>query len=592
MTTTIIGGEKALERPASASRESPRGRGSHLRHDGAPRVSDRGALHQAARRRRRRVPADRRDRRDPARPHALAGRAPAPGGVVLPDPDAPRPQHADLLDPELRDRDPVLRSDAAPEQPALLLEDRVGRLRLDARRRDRHGLRDPVRHERRPDDVLRAAPGALVVLSRPDRPRGGGAARRRELLRHALHRQARPHLRRIGAARRLRRHGRGDHRRRHDPARRRRDRRGVPLGDRPDPAARRLVVPHDVVGPRPHVAADQRVRHGVGVVPARNPHDRSEAPQPGRLPRRVRALHPVHQRRVRPPHPRRPRRRRGLEDLEHVVRDVPRGAGVDDPRLHRSGVRRGRDAAQGLRQGTLRLALRRPVVEPGVLGLLPLARDLRLRRRHHRRRARDAADQHHGPQHASDSGPLPRDGRGRHHARVHGGHVLRRPADLPPRVLRQGALPHPAVALRRRDHADGHRDVVRRLVRGSAAPLGHRVHGLAVRGGLRLGRARHAGPDGRGRGDRLHRAAAVDPAGGRDGLLRTLERRPCDGGLAHREAGGGRVPRGVGRWTRGGRACPDPWCSRGSSSRASRCTTSRTGSGCPTPGTFGSRESA
>jgi cytochrome c oxidase subunit 1 len=57
-------------------------------------------------------------------------------------------------------------------------------------------------------------------------------------------------------------------------------------------------------------------RHGVGVVPAGQLHHGRPAHQPGRVPRRLRALHPVHQPRVGPPHPGGSGRERRLEDLE------------------------------------------------------------------------------------------------------------------------------------------------------------------------------------------------------------------------------------------------------------------------------------
>ena len=102
---------------------------------------------------------------------------------------------------------------------------------------------------------------------------------------------------------------------------------------------------------------------------------------------------------------------------------------------------------KGYNRGPLRLALLGAVAQPGLLGLLPVAGDLRLRRRHHRRRAGHPADQHHGPQHAAHPGTLPRHRGGRHHPGLHGPHLLRGALDLPEGVLRQGALPDPALDL-------------------------------------------------------------------------------------------------------------------------------------------------
>ncbi len=94
-----------------------------------------------------------------------------------------------------------------------------------------------------------------------------------------LHRQAGPHLRGLGSARRVRRDRRGDHRRRHAAARCGRDDSDLPLVARVDIEHRPLLVPVDLVGPRPHVPAGQRLRDGVGLVPARHVDHRREAAQ-------------------------------------------------------------------------------------------------------------------------------------------------------------------------------------------------------------------------------------------------------------------------------------------------------------------------
>ncbi len=138
----------------------------------------------------------------------------------------------------------------------------------------------------------------------------GALDRRRQLLRHHLHRQAGPHLRGLGAPRRVRCHGRRHHRGGDAAPRRRHAGAHLAVVDRPDGRARPGLVPDHLVGPRPHVPAGERLRHGGGLVLPGDPHHRRQAAQPGGLPRRLRPLHPLHQRRLGASHPRRPGRRR------------------------------------------------------------------------------------------------------------------------------------------------------------------------------------------------------------------------------------------------------------------------------------------
>ena len=70
--------------------------------------------------------AHRRHRRGAAGAHALAGRAPAAGRVVLPHPRRARHEHADLLHHLLRDGGAVLRQHRAPQRAQLRAEDLAG----------------------------------------------------------------------------------------------------------------------------------------------------------------------------------------------------------------------------------------------------------------------------------------------------------------------------------------------------------------------------------------------------------------------------------------------------------------------------------
>ena len=67
--------------------------------------------------------------------------------------------------------------------------------------------------------------------------------------------------------------------------------------------------------------------------------------------------------------PVRPGHERRVEGAEHLVLHVLRGDGLDDPRLHGSGLRRSRPASQGLHQRPVRVAAQGALGQPGVLGM-------------------------------------------------------------------------------------------------------------------------------------------------------------------------------------------------------------------------------
>ena len=124
---------------------------------------------------------------------------------------------------------------------------------------------------------------------------------------------------------------------------------------------------------------------------------------------------------------------RELEDRQHQLHDVSRGDGLDGPRADRAGLDRGGAAPQRLQQGRVRVAAQGALGASGVRRHVPVAGDVRLHRRHLRRRARHRAAQRADAQHALCARPLPRDRRRRHHARLHGGDLSRAAADLPAR---------------------------------------------------------------------------------------------------------------------------------------------------------------
>ena len=127
------------------------------------------------------------------------------------------------------------------------------------------------------------------------------------------------------------------------------------------------IYRHDLLGPRPQLAADQRGRAGFDLVPARRPHRRRGGRQREDQPHGVRAVHRLHLDGLGPPPAGRPRLRPGVEGLEHQLRDVPRGARQHGARLHGAGRHRDRPAAARLRQRHVRVAAQGAVERPGLL---------------------------------------------------------------------------------------------------------------------------------------------------------------------------------------------------------------------------------
>ncbi len=118
----------------------------------------------------------------------------------------------------------------------------------------------------------------------------------------------------------------------------------VPVVDRPGRVHGLAPVPAHLVGVRPLVAADQRLGAGRGVVRGRGDRVRREADEREGEPHGVPALHPVHHDRERAPPARRPRPDVELEDPQHELRVLPRGARVDGARADRARLDRGRAA--------------------------------------------------------------------------------------------------------------------------------------------------------------------------------------------------------------------------------------------------------
>ena len=144
---------------------------------------------------------------------------------------------------------------------------RLDRLRSHARRRPagrRHRAHGPGG---RALHLLRAAQGASALLPGHHPLRGRRAHRHAPLLRRARRGQTRKELHRLDAAGLLRRAHRGDHRGDHASPRR-----GDLHPDLPLVAwvheRRPGGLPPDVLGARARLAADQRRRHGLGLVSA------------------------------------------------------------------------------------------------------------------------------------------------------------------------------------------------------------------------------------------------------------------------------------------------------------------------------------
>ena len=126
-------------------------------------------------------------------------------------------------------------------------------------------------------------------------------------------------------------------------------------------------VPHDLVGLRPLVAADQRRGAHLDLVRGGRHRLRRQADDRARQPRRLPALHPVPATGERAPPAGRPGPVHRLESGQHQLLHVLRGAGLDDPRPHDSRRDRSRAAREGFQQGPVRMAAQGAVGQPGVL---------------------------------------------------------------------------------------------------------------------------------------------------------------------------------------------------------------------------------
>ena len=113
-----------------------------------------------------RVPAGWRDRSGAARAHALAGRAPAVGHVVLSPAWRACAEHADLLHHLLRDGGAAYREHGAPECTQQCTKDIVGCVWPDAWRRADGGVEDVGGQGGRAVHVVRAAACRSTVLPR------------------------------------------------------------------------------------------------------------------------------------------------------------------------------------------------------------------------------------------------------------------------------------------------------------------------------------------------------------------------------------------------------------------------------------------
>src|ERR1035437_1124355 len=152
----------------------------------------------------------------------------------------------------------------------------------------------------------------------------------------------RAHVPRLDSAGNVRRadcvHHRGVHycRRRHHPDP------DLPVVARADKPDRFVDVPHRFLGVRSLCTAGQRRGARLRVVRGRGHRVQRQAAVREGEPHRVFPLYPVSAARVRPPLARRPGHEFELEDLQHQLRDVSRGAGVDGAWAHRAGCDRSR----------------------------------------------------------------------------------------------------------------------------------------------------------------------------------------------------------------------------------------------------------
>ena len=172
---------------------------------------------------------------------------------------------------------------------------------------------------------------------------------------------------------------------------------------------------------------------------------------------------------------------------------------------------------KGFNNGLFEWLRKAPWGNPGLLGDVHLADRLRLPGRDLRRDDGHRAAEPHHPQHDLRAGPLPRDGRHRHHARVHGAHLLPDPDALPPRTDVPGHGQVAAVRVRPRHVRlravhDG-----RRNARRAAPALGHQLRRQRARLRVPGHRVADDEPDGhlRPRRDRRRRHVPADHGGQR-----------------------------------------------------------------------------
>ena len=340
---------------------------SHLSHHWTQGPPPGGEPDQGERSRRGGVPRRRRTVRAAGGAHPLAGGAPPARGLVLPRAHRARTRRAAGLDHLLRDGDSVLRIGGAAQLPPRDAAHRVDRLRADAGRRgdgQRGGVARPVHRD---GHLLRADEGGPALLPRPAAVRGRRADRVLRVFRHPGDRARGAHLRGLHATRHLRGVDRRDHRGIHRRLGGHHPHSHLSLVDRRHRAYRHPRLQDGVVGDGSFVAADQRRRPRGGVVRDRGDGARREADLGEGEPTRVPVLHPVPAARERPSHAGGAGGQLGVEDLQHQLRDVPRGARQHDPRHDGARLDRGGAAPARTHQRHVRVAAQGAVGQPGVL---------------------------------------------------------------------------------------------------------------------------------------------------------------------------------------------------------------------------------
>jgi cytochrome c oxidase subunit 1 len=138
---------------------------------------------------------------------------------------------------------------------------------------------------------------------------------------------------------------------------------GVVEGSRP------AGLPHDLVGLRPLVAADQRRGAHLDLVPGGGDRLRRQADERARQPRRLPALHPVPAAGQRAPPAGRPGPVHRLEGRQHQLLHVLRGAGLDDPRPDHSRARWKWRSAKGFNKGLFEWLRKAPWGNPVFSGV-------------------------------------------------------------------------------------------------------------------------------------------------------------------------------------------------------------------------------